>query len=346
MVRPQTGQAEGNAESDKDKTQTQAGAADKDKNALKLASIGKQLDSSKPTMPSFSFGTGQRDVARNKIFISKKHEGKKATMNSPGPIYNVKSTLGPGEVPCHRFGTEVRHYVTQKYPDSSVDINCAIVDAQKLKFSETPRVMFGLESRSNAKNAEVLRAHPGAAYGTESPGALHYSPEEKLLLKNEPKYSFGPKKDFKEVKGKEAKETKIVARLQLPLTSVPRHVGPGSHAQPAGIGTQPQSARGTAPSWKFGTGGLGDRVASGKGGEEIQLDLETHDIRSSLGTQHVSSARNQPRARFGTETRDMRERTHLVRTRLDQGPSAFMEKLTFHHDLPARTPRPVLKTGM
>jgi hypothetical protein len=286
-------------------------------------------------MPAFSFGTGQRDVARNKIFISKKHESKKATMNSPGPVYNIPSSLGE-DASSHRFGTEVRHHVRAKYPDSSVDLACATVDSQQIKFIKTPSVHFGTESRSNAKNAEVLRAHPGAAYGTESPGALEYEPNEKLILKDEPMYSFGPKKE------KVSDGNKPVQRLTLPLTSVPRHVGPGSHAQPSGMGTQPHSARGTAPSWRFGTG---DREMNAKSGDVKHL-LETNDKRSALGNQICSSARNAPRARFGSETRDMRARTHLVRTRNDQGPSAFMEKQRFHYDLPARKPNPIPKTGM
>eukprot|EP00929_Paragymnodinium_shiwhaense_P034795 TRINITY_DN18890_c0_g1_i1.p1 TRINITY_DN18890_c0_g1~~TRINITY_DN18890_c0_g1_i1.p1 ORF type:complete len:309 (+),score=54.97 TRINITY_DN18890_c0_g1_i1:116-1042(+) len=287
-----------------------------------VAALGRQQDSSKPSQPAYSFGTGQRDVARNKVYMSVKHDKKKAILNSPGPVYSVPSTVG--DAPRFGFGTDdQRKHDKAKYPDSSVDLTGATVDSQKVKFPTTPRVHFGTESRMNTKNAEILRAHPGLGLGMESPGALEYSPDETKITGVAPQYSFGPKA------GVESQGQKPCVRLTLPLTSVPRHVGPGSHQQPSALGEQPTSARPSAPSWGFGSA---SKDSARKNADRRLLDSDPHF--SSLGKQVVSSARSAPQCGFGTSTREHTARTQLMISAGDVGPIAKMEKLKFHCELP------------
>ncbi|CAE8665091.1 unnamed protein product, partial [Polarella glacialis] len=107
-----------------------------------VKSVGRQADSKKDTMPAFSFGTGSREVASLKVFLSKKHCKCKAVLNSPGPVYSIPSTVGEG--PRFGFGQdEQRSSRVNRYPDSSVDLTCATVDSQKVKFSSTAGVHFG-----------------------------------------------------------------------------------------------------------------------------------------------------------------------------------------------------------
>lgn len=289
-----------------------------------VSSVGRQYDSKKESLPSYSFGTGSRDVARLKLFISKKHQQGKAVLNSPGPVYSVPSTVG--KAPCFSFGAdETRHHHAPVYPDSSIDLTCATVDSQKVKFHSTPGVHFGTEPRLSSKNAEIVRTHPGLLLGTESPGALEYNPQDHKVRKNMPTYSFGPSAD--------KPPAKPVNRISLLPGCTPRHVGPGSHNVPAGIGPQPQSARPSLPAWSMGGGGtprvpLSARLESGTA---IELDA----TRSSMGKQVVSTQKTSPACGFGRSNRDHVARMALCMTHLDKGPVATMPKPSFNYDLPA-----------
>lgn len=297
-----------------------------------VSSLGRQCDSKKETMPVYSMGTGNRDTCRLKVYHGPKHEKKKGGLVSPGPVYSVPSTVG--DAPRFGFGSEEqRKHSKAKYPDSSVDLTCSVVDSQVVKFHGTKGVHFGTESRLNSKNAEIVRVHPASALGMESPGALEYSPEETLTTKVPPEYSFGPK-----VQG-DISGAKIKGRLTLPLTSTPRHVGPGSHMQPSGLGSQPCSARGSAPSWGFGSS---ERSSSVRKDQKHLID--TCADFSSLGQQVVSSARSAPKFGFGTSTREHTARTQIITTALDKGPIAQLPAQKFHLDLPK--PERVNRHGM
>jgi len=302
-----------------------------EEDSLAVAALGRQHNSDKPSMPAFSFGTGQRDVASKKVFISAKHERCKAVGVSPGPVYAVPSTVG--DAPSFGFGSdEQRKHAKAKYPDSSVDLMCATVDTQRVKFHGTKGVHFGTEGRMNNANADIIRVHPTINMGKESPGALEYTPDESKLQSAVPEYSFGPKTS-------KIGESKPVSRLHLPITGVPRHVGPGSHQQPASMGTQPQSARSSAPSWGFG---CAERAMDRKDGKQL---LDSAPAFSSLGKQVVSSARSAPQCGFGTSTRDHSARTHLVFSAVDLGPAKTMQKANYHCELPPRE-RKIAKAGM
>lgn len=298
-----------------------------------VTSLGRQNDSKKETMPVYSIGTASRDVCRLKVYHSAEHEKKKGGLTSPGPVYAIPSTVG--DAPRFGFGSEEqRKHSRAKYPDSSVDLTCSVVDSQVVKFHTTKGVHFGTESRLNSRNAEIIRVHPASALGMESPGALEYSPEEHFTMKMPPEYSFGPKKD-----AKSGEDNKKTTRMNLPLTSTPRHVGPGSHMQPSAMGAQPCSARGSAPSWGFGSS---QRSSSLRKDQKHLIDT-TADF-SSLGQQVVSSARSAPKFGFGTSTRDHVARTQIIKTDLDLGPTARLPPPKFHMDLP-KPERPIPRHG-
>jgi hypothetical protein len=297
-----------------------------------VPSIGRQHNSQKETMPSFSFGTGVRG-AGNKIFITKKHEKRKAVMNSPGPVYGVPNTVGAG--PKFSFGTEEQRSTAKaQYPDSSVDLTCSVVDSQTVKFDGTKAVHFGTEPRMNSKNAEALRGNAEANLCTQSPLSFDYNPDDSLVAKAHPLFSFGPKNT--------SEGMKCPARIHIPKTGTPRHVGPGSHTQAAGVGPQPTSARKSAPAWSFG--GKPTIVAKPTEGRGFPL-LDPSPELSSLGKQVVSNGRSAPSCGFGTSTREHSARTHLVVTDADRGPAATMRPLKFHLEMPSggkQLPKPGL----
>lgn len=295
-----------------------------------MPSLGRQFNSKKETVPAFSFGTASRETQTQKVFLSGRHEALKASMNSPGPVYSVPSCIGAGSK--YGFGTdEQRKHPKAKYPDSSVDLTCALVDNQRVKFHSTKSVHFGTEGRMTSKNGEIIRVHPGMVHGTESPGALEYSPKPEKVLEKPPEYSFGP--------AAEPQSTgKVPPRIPLPLTGTPRTLGPGSHALPSSLGSQPHSARTSAPSWGFGTR-RSEPLKESRQVLDSSLDL------SSLGRQVVSGARSAPNHGFGSSTRDQKARTTLIRMPEDMGPAARMPKLNFHLDLP-RPEKLIPKPGM
>jgi hypothetical protein len=279
-------------------------------------------------------GTGQRDVARNKVFISKNHEKHKCVINSPGPVYSVPSTVG--DAPCPGFGTSDARYQTKaKYPDSSVDLNGALVDSQKVKYPGTSGVHFGTEQRGTTVNAEVLRTNPSLGFGLESPGGLEYRPDESKITALPPAYSFGLKK------GKNDAPTKPCTRLSMPPTSSPRHVGPGSNPQPGGLGNQPQSTRPSQPSWTFSGSTRKERLP-----ESANQLIDTTPIGSSFGKQVHGKARSSPRAAFGTSTREHSAKTQLAITEMDRGPIQNMPTPRFIIKLPPASARSYGGPGM
>lgn len=295
-----------------------------EESSLVVPGCGRQHDSRKETMPAFSFGTAAREAgwvgpARPKVFISHKHEKHKGIMASPGPAYSVPSTVGEG--PKFGFGTdEQRKHPKAKYPDSSVDLMCATVDTQPVKYHGTKSVHFGTESKGNSKNAEIIRTHPSALLGMESPGALAYNPDGSKIEEEAPQYSFGPKRA--------PLGEKQTPRFKAPAIATPRQIGPGSHNQPAGLGEQCHSARKTAPSYSFG-GEARDRSSS------VHRDvLDAAPTFSSLGKSVISNIKSTPRCGFGKATRDQVAKTHLASTDADRGPAAFLPKQNFHLDLP------------
>lgn len=299
-----------------------------------VPAIGRQHNSNKETMPSFSFGTGVRGVA-SKVFISKRHEKRKAVMNSPGPVYGIPSTVGLG--PKFGFGTEEQRGSSKaQYPDSSVDLTCSLVDSQSIKYQSTKGTHFGTENRMNSKNAEALLNNPETNLCTQSPISFDYNPDDTVIAKAYPAFSFGPKD------AKEGKEGKPRIAYAIPKTGTPRHVGPGSHSQPAGVGEQPTSTRKSAPSYTFG----GKKNASATPREVRSFPLlDPSPELSSLGKQVVSSARSAPSCGFGTSTREHSARTHLVVTEADRGPAAAMVKAKFHLEMPP-TGKQLAKPGL
>lgn len=280
------------------------------KDSFDVPAIGKQFDSKKESMPVFSFGTSNRERHQQKIFLSDKHEKHKGKMNSPGPVYSMPSTMGAG--PHFGFGTSVRPHDKAAYPDSSVDLTCAEVDSQGVKFHSSKSIHFGTESRENPKNAELLRTHPQGGLGVGVPGSGEYSPNEKHTTQRSPRFGMGTEKKLPETA----------------TSQTPRHVGPGTYPTRQAIGQQACSANRSAPSWKFGGSPRSPKL------EQSNALLDPSPNLSSLGQQVVSSARTAPHYGFGTATRHHAAKTHLVQTSEDKGPSARMP--------PIRVPMPAV----
>jgi len=302
------------------------------------SAFGKQLYSKQKTGPAHGFGTGDRTTASTKVYMGGNHEKMKRGLQSPGPGYNVPSTVG--DAAAWSFGTdEQRKHPKSRYPDSSVDLVCADVDTQKLKYDSTKLVHFGTEAKGSLANAEAMQANPGLMLGREAPGALEYYAEkaEPRVCKQQPAYSFAPPvlKDKKD-KGNKEEKLKPVTRLILPPSSSPRHLGPGSHRLESSLGRQPRSARGSGPSYTMGHA-TPRTVFQDKSGQILDISPDL----TSLGKQVVSRQPTMPRCTFGGSTRETVARSQLVMHALDAGPRGNMPKPHHHVNLP----KPPLSMG-
>lgn len=240
--------------------------------------------------------------------MSEDHEKRKATMNSPGPVYSVPSAVGEGSK--YGFGTaSQREHTRPKYPDTSVDLTGATVDSQKHKFHSTKGVVFGTEQKDEANNSVLLRTHPQANFGKGSPGPTAYTPRDKDVTRaTEPRYSLGDK-------------TKILAAN----AQTPRNVGPGSYPPTTSMGEQPTSARRSMPSWSFGNA---KRMPPLKKSDAV---LDPNPELSAFGQQVLSSKKSSAYYGFGTATRDHKSKTFLVQTGLDKGPRGQWPTPRQHH---------------
>jgi len=277
-------------------------------NSFDIKAMGKQDNSQKKTAPAFSFGSCSRERHHSKVFISEEHEKRKANMISPGPIYNKPTTVPEG--PGYPFGTaEQRPHGRAQYPDTSVDLVGAVVDSQKNKFPATRNVHFGTEQKDNMKNSMVIKTHPGAVLGLQSPGPTAYDPKDKNVTRpTEPKYSLGEK-------------TKILSAK----SQTPRTVGPGSYPPTASMGEQASSGKKSQPSWSFG---VAKRMPPLRKCDEV---LDPSPELSSFGQQVVSSKKSSPHYGFGTATREHKAKTFLVQLGLDKGPRNEWATPRQHH---------------
>lgn len=276
-------------------------------NSFDVKAMGKQDNSQKQTAPAFSFGSCSRE-RHGKVFIGQEFEKGKASMTSPGPIYSTPTTVPEG--PGFPFGTsEQRPHGRAQYPDTSVDLVGAIVDSQKNKFHATKNVHFGTEQKDNMKNSTVIKCHPGAVLGLQSPGPTAYDPKDKgVTQRTEPKFSLGEK-------------TKILSTK----SQTPRNVGPGSYPPTASMGEQASSSKRSQPSWSFG---MAKRMPPLRKCDEV---LDPNPELSAFGQQVVSGKKSSPHFGFGTATREHKAKTFLVQLGLDKGPSAHMPTPRQHH---------------
>ncbi|CAE7703446.1 unnamed protein product [Symbiodinium pilosum] len=289
-----------------------------------VGSVGAQADSTRPTFPAHSFGTCDRESARLKVYMSRKLEKSKAKLNSPGPVYDIPSAVGAA--PSFSFGTDVqRKHDPKKYPDSTVDLTCATVDTQKVKYAKTPGCHFGTEQKLALKNAEIIRTHAGLALGAESPGALEYHVKE--VAKKMPAYSFGPTESMT--------PRKPESRVQLLQTSTPARVGPGSHPKPSGLGHQPMSPRPTAPAWTMSGRSPREKTQT----EALAIEDK---VFSSIGKQVLSTIRSPPSVATTKSTREQVSRTAMYVSEMDKTDVARGPKPHFNMELPAsaRVSRP------
>jgi len=227
-----------------------------------------------------SFPRATRE-SRSRLHISQEHDATVPNVITPGPIYDIPTTLGQSHA-C-KFGSGLRP--TPACSDdtfqSSTDALGIIPDVQLVRFPSTVSVKIGTESRDEIRNAAVMKYNPEIFYGTESPGPATYS----ISGENPgPRFSLGSR-------------TEVLG--SKPQTSV--SVGPGSYPHPTYCGkAQFQSHVENQPVYSFSKSP--SLSAAQTCSEKVFRKVGV--IVDAIGPQVSSTKRTGPRPVMGTQTRE------------------------------------------
>jgi len=246
-------------------------------NAELYSSIGKMKISTKPTAPSYGFGTSNRQKLQ-KVFcseeLSRTHFVGKT---SPGPNYEVRHTdkYYFNDDPKWSFGKEFRNTLNTGAKHAYYnrqDVDFDPIQADNSRKWRSASVKVGLESRF----ADGTRKNKG------TPGP-DYDPNLKPEIPIAPKFSFGVRR---EIRG---------ASPLVLLISTPNQVGPGSYIR---LGQGNTSTMNDHPEFSFPK----DKKLRPTG-TVIQKN-QTYDTRSSIGMQPHSSNRTMPEISIGKARRN------------------------------------------
>lgn len=289
-----------------------------EEHSFSLPACHPQAEALKRSLPRWSLPKASRDCEK-KVFISKKHPQDLLGKDSPGHVYEPKRQK---ELPYWGFGTaEARPALKgARYPEPINDLTGNIPDNQVFKFPKRDQ-KIGSCPRDASSNSPDYEGYP---MGTVSPGPQRYNPQNAppafrmahapTVDQVPPKYTMRPK-------------TKIMGSV----SQTGENVGPGLYPVPAACEEQASSLKSSLPRWSVCkrdrftqsvSHGDAGRLWDGMGEKKIEFNRS------------FSAA---PSFSFGTSTRQHAKRMHAMMTKLDLGPSAFMEKPTKDH--PSLPPR-------
>mmetsp|Transcript_137173 Transcript_137173/g.324959 ORF Transcript_137173/g.324959 Transcript_137173/m.324959 type:complete len:312 (-) Transcript_137173:101-1036(-) len=288
-----------------------------DKDSFSLSALGHQAQSQRLSAPHHSISCVSRD-ARQNVFITEHHikpnrlgreSPKVDTVNLPSTLdTNLATTTGLG------YGGR-SDFTAQKVDPESIPTNDAmnlLPDGQQFKYKREPKIVIGTEPRFSLKESTLLKTHKAAFFGRSSPGPAAVGDQ------------FGPK--FESTKPRMAAAFPFAHKTKLVWPGVynnPPEVGPGTfERKDSSIGPQHLSRRRNHSTYSFSK--------QPKFGREAKPDdvISKYDAaRSCFGKQVLHKNRSAPSVGFNHDTRDMRSKTKLCITKLDEGPRANFTKM-------------------
>ena len=284
--------------------------------------LGPQYLSTKPTQPSFGFGTATRE-STSKVFLSRKAKTDHIGKASPGPVYNLKSSVGKQiqshceSAPAFMFGK--RHTKggeeNQKAPGpGKYEMPSSIGKQAMSSKSNSEKWRFPTANRwSNTK--KDFSDH----FGT--PAARDFKPANGWLG-DSAKFSFsGEAKRYDVGKGSPGVEPSF---LKAP--------GPGTYESKSSLGTQPETKKKTSQQVKFGTSVRGsNKVYVSRQHEREVLGHQSpgpnmYILPNSVGPQISSKNKSAPSTRFGSSDRFSDIKSHNKRDeipKVNPGPGSY-----------------------
>jgi hypothetical protein len=266
------------------------------KDSFTLSSVGPQLQSTKPTQPTYKFSVAPKDDIA-KLYISKEQDKLIPSRWSPGAIYGVHSTLNRST--GFSFGKAPRGSSLVK--KGSEDLTKSLPDSQLFKFSGTKTILFGTSTR------------PPLLITTDTPGPGTYDGPDASLVPQAtiPGISFGLK-------------TKPLG--SLPQTS--EELGPGVYPLPDSVGPQFESTKENIRIVKF------SKASRNAGRKSRKTPSTVIDyIETAIGPQISSKYESTKSMRFTTASRERVNKLALCITDGDKGRAAIPLRLP-HPELP------------
>lgn len=256
--------------------------------------------------------------ARQNVFITEKHiKPNRLGRESPKvDSITLPSTLDTNLATTTGLGYGGRtDFTAQKVDPDSIPTNDAMnlmPDGQQFKYKREPKIVIGTEPRFSLKESTLLKTHKAAFFGRASPGPAAVGDE------------FGPKFDITKARMGNAMPFAHKTKLVWPgVYNNPPEVGPGTFdRKDSAIGPQHLSKRRNQSTYAFARGPKFNRASSS---DDV---ISKYDAaRSCFGKQVLHKNSSAPSVGFNHDTRDMRSKTKLCMTRLDEGPRANFAKM-------------------
>lgn len=283
--------------------------------SLFVPSCGTQADSVKRSNPIWTMPKAGRDE-RTKVFLSKKQPQDLIGKDSPGFPYTPKRQR---ELPKWGFGTAAARPPAKanKYNEPSNDLLGALPDSQAFKFTYS-NCVFGNIPRDAPSNSPDFEGYPAGAI---SPGPQRYKPAQGARFGTGNatycvRMGHAPVIDHIPPSYTMRKKTKI---LELESQTGVK-VGPGLYPNPEACGMQHSSEKRSLPMWRINRH---DRFGDNSRIRDAGRLWDGFKDQKEKNCRSYSSA---PSFSFGTSTRGHQQKVARCTTKLDEGPSAFMDK--------------------
>lgn len=221
----------------------------------KRSGFGKQHESNKTNAAAFGFGSSNRDGAA-KVFLTAEHSKADYGHESPGPVYDVKSSVGKQEsskcsnAPLFSFGTADRFSKDNtssrknQVPGPGSYPKPSSFGKQGESSKQTdPVVGFGTGTRDGAEKIFLSADHAKGDYGKCSPGPSVYNPRNSVGKQTETHKENAPSFVFSSAERFKYDHVERAARLP----------GAGQYDHQKSVGKQIESKKKNIPRFGFGS---------------------------------------------------------------------------------------------
>mmetsp|Transcript_13100 Transcript_13100/g.15822 ORF Transcript_13100/g.15822 Transcript_13100/m.15822 type:complete len:302 (-) Transcript_13100:366-1271(-) len=222
----------------------------------KRSMFGKQHDSRKETAPAFGFGSSDRNGA-TKVFVTAEHAKSSYGKESPGPVYELKSSLGKQESsknessPLFSFGTADRFAkpagsVPTRYsvPGPGAYQATSSIGKQGDSTRQSAEAYgFGSSTRVHQQKVFLSPEHAKTNYGEASPGPSVYNAKSAVGKQPDSKKDTAPSWVF-------SSEERFKYDYVERAAKVP---GAGQYNSIGAVGSQADSKKQSLPKYSFGS---------------------------------------------------------------------------------------------
>mmetsp|Transcript_15967 Transcript_15967/g.22056 ORF Transcript_15967/g.22056 Transcript_15967/m.22056 type:complete len:302 (+) Transcript_15967:277-1182(+) len=280
------------------------------KDAFSKSMFGSQINSTKPTNPAFGFGTSGR-TSSTKLFFTKEQSMHNVGQISPGPIYDVQSSLG-GQIsskntsfPAFKFGAR-----------SLMDVNLA-------KESRPGPGTYAVEGSIGRQTASQRETAQSWKFGSSNRWASFKSDFKENYMTpgyDNPRLSKGWLGDASAFSFGTSGRHEVGQGIPGSKPTFRLSPGPGTYALQSSLGAQQLSQKNSASQFKFGTQTRerADKVYLTHAHERALFGQHSpapnaYTLKSSLGNQLSSKNRTSSNFRFGSadrfsETKNVRDK--------------------------------------